>query len=312
MDEVAPDPAAGCNDPEELKRQLEATGDYRVLRRLTPVSEFNPPNLEKKYVAVFLDTETTGLEPGKDTIIELAMVAFEYDVHGNVYRVLRTSSQLEDPGRPIPPEIVRLTGITDEEVAGQRISEEEVNEFLADVRLVVAHNAAFDRPFVEQRLPRFAELPWACSLVDVGWRDLGFASGGMEYLAFRHGFFFDAHRALIDSLAGVTILASKENGTGSTTMALLRENALRNSVLLWAENSPYDSKDLLKERRYRWNPEARAWWTEIPEEQHAAELEWLASNVYGRRVALPYVRVTAKERYSLRVPQAVPTNADRA
>ena len=80
------------------------------------------------------------------------------------------------------------------------------------------------------------------------------------------------------------ILASTENGSGRTAMALLRESALLNTVLLWAENSPFESKDVLRERRYRWNPAARVWWTEIPEEEHVAELEWLAANVYQRRV----------------------------
>ena len=302
---------AGTPDAEDLIRQLEATGDYRVLRRLREVPEFSPASDVPKHVAVFLDTETTGLEVGRDKVIELAMVAFEYDLEGNVYRVLRTSTQLEDPGRPLPQEIVNLTGLTDADLAGQRISDDEVSLFLEDVRLVVAHNAAFDRPFVEKRLPQFAALPWACTIVDIGWRDLGFSSASMDYLAYRHGFFFEGHRALIDSQAGVRILASGENGTGRTAMALLRENALLNSVRLWAENSPFDSKDVLRERRYRWNPEARAWWTQIPEEQHAAELEWLAANVYGRKVELPYFRVTARERYSLRVPSLIPPDATR-
>lgn len=303
--------AAGGPDLEALKRQLESTGDYRVLRRLQQVSEFSPANELPKHVAVYLDTETTGLEVGRDKVIELAMVAFEYDLQGNVYRVLRTSSQLEDPGRPLPAEIVSLTGLTDEDLAGQSISDTEVAEFLDQVRLVIAHNAGFDRPFVERRLPQFANLPWACSISDVGWRDLGFSSSSMDYLAYKHGFFFDGHRALVDSLAGVQILASSENGTGRTALGLLRENALLNSVRLWAENSPFESKDVLRERRYRWNPEARAWWTEVPEEQHEAELEWLAANVYKRQVELPFFRVTARERYSLRVPTTILADSER-
>lgn len=304
-------PLQARQEHEAMKAELEATGDYLVLRRLTETAEYAPANAEAKYVAVYLDTETTGLDVGRDRIIELAMVAFEYDLAGNIYRLLRTSSQLEDPGRPLAAEIVQLTGLTDEDLAGTAIDESEVAMFLDQARLVVAHNAAFDRPFVEKRLPHFANLPWACSISDVGWRELGFSSSAMDYLAFKHGFFFGGHRALVDSLAGVQILASSENGTGRPAMARLRENALKNSVRLWAENSPFDSKDVLRERRYRWNPEARSWWTEIPEEQHEDELEWLATAVYGRRVALPYFRVTAQERYSLRVPTKVPADAKR-
>lgn len=212
----------------------------------------------------------------------------------------------------MPAEIVNLTGLTDEDVAGQRISDAEVDDFLSGIRLVIAHNAAFDRPFVERRLPRFAALPWACSIADVGWRQLGFSSSSMEYLAFKHGFFFGGHRALVDSLAGVHILASSENGSGRTAFSLLRENALKNTVRIWAENSPFESKDLLKERGYRWNAEGRVWWADLPEEQHASELEWLAANVYQRKVELPFHRISAGERYSLRIPSAIPPDAQRA
>lgn len=297
---------------EALKLQLEASGDFKVLRRLKEVAEYSPANDAPKNVAVFLDTETTGFDPSSDKVIELAMVAFEYDLQGNVYRLLRTSSQLEDPGAPLPAEIVKLTGLTDEDVAGKRISDSEVHEFLDGVRLVIAHNAAFDRPFVERRLPRFAELPWACSIADIGWRQLGFSGSSMEYLAFKHGFFFEGHRALVDSRAGVHILASSDNGTGRTGLSLLRENALKNTVRIWAENSPFESKDALKERGYRWNAASRVWWADLPEEQHASELEWLAANVYHRPVELPFHKITALDRYSLRVPSGIPADAERA
>lgn len=298
-------PSTSPDPLEEWRSRLEATGEYRVLRRLQEVDSYEAPNSAQKFVALFLDTETTGLDTRSDSIIELAMVAFEYDLEGNVYRLLRTFSGLEDPGAPLAAEIKAITGITDEELAGRSIDEAEVDRVIGDARLVIAHNAAFDRPFVERRLPRFADIPWACSATDIAWRELGFGSASMEFLAYRHGFFFDAHRALTDCRAGVQLLASRGNGSGRTAMALLREGALKNSVRIWAEGSPFSSKDALKARRYRWNPAARVWWTEVAEEEHEAELEWLAANVYGRREPLPYFRISAVERFSARVPAEV-------
>lgn len=296
----------------EAVRLLEATGDYRVLRRLAEVSKYDPPNDADKFVALYIDTETTGLDPRSDQIIEFAGVAFEYDVRGNIYRLLRTGAYLEDPGRPLPPQVTSITGLTDQDLAGHSLPEAEIERLVGDARLVIAHNAAFDRPFVERRLPALAELPWACSVADIPWQELGFGSSSMEFLAYRHGFFFDAHRALVDCRAGVQILASRDNGSGETGMALLREGALQNTVRIWAEDSPYDSKDALKDRGYRWNPAGRVWWVDVPEEEHDTELAWLREHVYkGKHVALPYFRITAQTRYSDRVPRSIPPDGER-
>jgi DNA polymerase-3 subunit epsilon len=55
---------------------------------------------------------------------------------------------LGKPGRPIPPEVTALTGITDAAVRGRRIDDARVAALAASASLVVAHNAAFDRPFL--------------------------------------------------------------------------------------------------------------------------------------------------------------------
>jgi len=59
---------------------------------------------------VALDIETTGLDPQRDAILEIGMVRF------SGRRVESEYSQLINPGRPIPPLITQLTGITNEMV----------------------------------------------------------------------------------------------------------------------------------------------------------------------------------------------------
>jgi DNA polymerase III epsilon subunit-like protein len=69
------------------------------------------------------------------------MCVFEYGrSDGRIYRVIGAWDWLEDPGIPIPPEITRLTGITDQMVAGHRIDDDAVTGLLAEVVLVIAHN----------------------------------------------------------------------------------------------------------------------------------------------------------------------------
>jgi len=306
-DEAPPEP-----ELERLAERLEATGDFRVLRRLRPPEAYARPAEDTDLLlGIYVDVETTGLDAATEAIIELGLVAFEFDRAGTIYRIGPTLSAFEDPGKPIPPEITALTGIRDEDVRGMRLPEDEIADVTERAQLVIAHNAAFDRPFLERRMPVFEGRPWACSMADVDWSRAGFESQKLEYLAYRRGFFFDGHRASNDCLAGVHLLAMTLPGTTSSTMANLLGNARRSSVRLWAENSPFETKDLLKERNYRWNAAARTWWRELPKTEHDAELDWLASNVYGRRVALPYVEISAFLRYSARVPDTPPRDASR-
>ena len=103
-----------------MARLLAESGDYRVTSRLEPQAEYHPPNNTPKLVAAVVDVETTGTNPDLDKIIEVAICLFEYDRQsGGIYKVLGSWEWLEDPGISIPPEITKITGITDATVAGQ-------------------------------------------------------------------------------------------------------------------------------------------------------------------------------------------------
>ncbi len=183
--------------------------DYRVLKRLDPES-VGGPALTQGTVrrAAIIDTETTGMDSKADRIIEIGIVVFEYAAEtGEVGPVVGHLSALEDPGRPIPPEAIAIHHITDEMVRGKRFDDAAVAQLLEGVSLVIAHNAKFDRPFLETRFPLFMKMPWACSIRDVGWRDSGYASSALEFLAYRTGFFYDGHRAEIDCRALLAVLA---------------------------------------------------------------------------------------------------------
>ena len=120
---------------------------------------------------LFVDVETTGFDPKRDAVIELAMLPFLYTLEGLVTEVLRNEarSYRQDPGAPLPTEITQLTDLTDEDLAGQQIDTAAADDLVARSDLVIAHNAAFDRPFVEQLVPSAQEAAWACSRHEVPW-----------------------------------------------------------------------------------------------------------------------------------------------
>lgn len=302
------------DDPHELERMraaLEASGRYRVLVRYRKPERYRPapgPDIEL-LTGLYVDVETTGLSAASDSIIELGLVAFEFDRDGRVYALLDELSAFEDPGRSIPPEISRITGITDDMVAGQRLPDREIDALVEGAQLVIAHNASFDRPFLERRLPVFAERAWACSAHDVPWRAEGFEGRKLEYLAMKQGFFYDGHRAANDCLAGVHLLTMPLPKSGGSAFQALLERARRTGGRLYAVDSPFEAKDRLKARGYRWN--GRVWYRDLPPEQVAPEAEWLRADIYNRAQPLPVFPLSAFVRYSERIPDLPPGDARR-
>jgi DNA polymerase-3 subunit epsilon len=100
------------------------------------------PLYEAPYVV--FDLETTGSSAGKGAITEVGAVKV---VHGRVEEEFTT---LVDPGRPIEPFVVRLTGITDRMVAGAPSIAEVMQLFEEFVEgcVLVGHNVHFDCSFV--------------------------------------------------------------------------------------------------------------------------------------------------------------------
>jgi DNA polymerase-3 subunit epsilon len=159
----------------ELIEQLEKKGNYKISKRLKPQESYNEDDGSEKKIAIFLDVETTGKEIAEDEIIELGMVAFEYNPDsGKIFKILNNFNELEEPNVRISPEASEVNGITMEMVRGRKIEDDKVEDFISKAVLIISHNALFDRQFVEKRFSCFVQKNWACSINDVSWKENGF------------------------------------------------------------------------------------------------------------------------------------------
>jgi DNA polymerase III subunit epsilon len=289
---------------------LHSTGDFQVLRRLDLEREtrFARGRTCEGRVAICLDTETTGFDPEKDKVIELGMVAFEYlPESGEITRVLGRYNGFEDPGFPLPQEIVEITGITDDMVRGQRFDDAEVQALVASASLIIAHNAAFDRKFVEARFPMFRETSWGCTVSQVDWKAERISSRSLDYLLFKIcGLTIHAHRALDDAEGVLGLLLGRLPVTDAPVFQALLKNAQQTTSRLSAVGAPFDKKDILKERGYRWSDgtqgNSKAWWRDVPHHEESQELEYLAREIYprGNADAVQIKRIDAITRFSVR------------
>lgn len=287
-----------------LAKRLSAHPDFRVLKRLIPHTIFTTePPVRSLSKGVILDTETTGMDIQKDKVIELGMILFEFDPQtGAIYKVLKTFNEYEDPGFPIPAEASAVHHITDEMVSGCVVDDREVGDFLQGVSVVIAHNAGFDRAFVELRWPIFKDFFWGCSLKDIDWRAEGFGSAKLEYLVYTQGMFYDAHRADADCTALLELLSCTLPNSQQPALLQLLETLNQPQIKVYALNSPFETKEALKQRNYRWSSELRTWHRTLGSEADLkAELDWLRRNIYENRTAAVEIeRIGGKVRYSQR------------
>ena len=152
------------------------------------------------YVAI--DLETTGLDPAYDRITEIG--ALRFDGEG---RELAAFEQLVDPGRPIPPLVEKLTGITNTDVRGAPAFAEIADALaaFAGEDAIVGQNVRFDLDFLAAaglELAGPALDTWRLShlvLPAHGHRGLGELAAGLGIEA------LVAHRALADARTAAAV-----------------------------------------------------------------------------------------------------------
>jgi DNA polymerase-3 subunit epsilon len=298
-----PAPASPALSAEAMALELERHPDYRVLRRLVPATHFDHQPVGPTARIVILDTETTGLDSSRDQVMELALVCVQVDTRtGRATGPVEVYDGLRDPGMPIPKIAREVTGITDDMVAGEQLDMARIATLLDGADLVIAHNAGFDRPFVEEILPKTRTLNWACSFAGIDWSAAGHSSAKLSYLASALGWFYDAHRAEMDCHALLAVLLAELPGQGVNGMAHLLASSHLPSYRLLATGAPFAAKDLLKARGYRWDGNDKVWHTRLGGDAALqAECEWLQDAVFpGRAAKLQWERHDAKSRYSSR------------
>lgn len=246
-------------------------------------------------VAIIVDLETTGLYFKDCEAIELGMVKVGIS-NGKIREVISVLAMMQEPRNPLSEEITQITGITSEDVKGRSFEVDVVNDFIKGADLFIAHNAAFDRPFFERDVTLTDEV-WACSSKggEIDWKKLGYPKAGLEDINYRLGYFYEAHRAVIDCLATAWMLIREPLALESL---LANKDSVQSKVQAWG--SPFSAKDDLKARKYQWNATDKVWEkTFLSDDDAKAEIEQLEQLVYrGARRSAEIVRKNAIEKYS--------------
>ena len=284
---------------EDMAKALENSGDYRVLRRIPSHVSSDHTESTLPYIGIVLDTETTGLDQELDQVIELGMLKFHFASDGQIGPIVDRFQAFQEPESPLSEEIAQLTGLTAGDLCGQAIDPNAIADFVREAALVIAHNAAFDRPFSERLSASFANLPWACSATDINWKSEGVSSYRLENLLGYFGYFHDAHRAISDCEALLFMLSQPLPVSEGTGFAALLRAARRPAARIFAEGAPFEARHALKRRGYRWNDGQngypRAWWRDVYPDAVDDELAFLASQESDLEAVV--LRMSARDRF---------------
>lgn len=197
---------------------------------------------------LLLDTEATGLSPATDSLCEVGAILFSVPHRAVIQQVsflLPIDANPVEHINGISPELSRLVD--------PRQARQLLVAMAAEADAFLAHNAEFDRQWIEPLLPPILRsLPWICTCEGIRWPGLRL-NPSLTDLALAYGVpVWAAHRALTDCTYLAQVLARDP---------LLEEHLLQGLEprrLVVAQVS-YDQREQAKAAGFRWDPAARQW-----------------------------------------------------
>lgn len=212
-----------------------------------------------------LDVEATGLDVEKDHITEIGYIIYDPKVH-KPYKLNSDLIHIPEDVK-LTPENFKVTGITRGHVdSGIPIEQaiEQLHEELDfwKVDYIVAHNAEYDRAMVER--VGFRKMSWLCTMEDIDYDPVVFKSRNLTFVAGTLGFVnMYAHASLFDAVTCKRVLDHFD-----------LENVIARSKLEYLylkADVTFNTKELAKQAKYRWDGEKKIWWKKVKEDKLDAE-----------------------------------------
>jgi DNA polymerase-3 subunit epsilon len=201
--------------------------------------------------ALILDTETSGLDPLSDQVLEVGCILYDLGSATTVTAyssLLFAESNAAEAINRIPVGALRAAPDPDQVWS-------EVYYLASEADVILAHRAEFDRSFVPAELGKYP--PWVCTKFDMKWPKQTGNGPALVQLALEHdlGVAY-AHRALTDcDLIARLLTRSRELGGDLVEMV---RYGMRPKARFQALVS-YDDREQAKVAGFAWSPEQKIW-----------------------------------------------------
>ena len=232
---------------------------------------------EKKdsdFGVIFCNIITTSINPDQGEVLRINLKpCYVGNEDGQLSRVRKPVSFFSVKDSNLSEEEKSFVDFDLEEKIGSSIDWKLVKSLFEKADLVVAHNASFVRPWVDKYIGN-NEVTWGCTLEHLNWTSKGFPSKNLESLSVFSGYYYDFSNS-IESLDAVVNCLHV-----NSSFRELTEKSFSPDLQVFAANAPFESKDLLKDRKYRWNPDFSCWWIPVEDQQKAnLEKAWIEENI---------------------------------
>ena len=213
---------------------------------------------------LILDTETTGLAPEADQVVEVGAILFSVPQRA----VLAQLSFLLPVEHNAAEALNGISPAATQALQPWQQSLLLLQQLASSAQLAVAHNAAFDRQWFGHGALPDLQLPWLCTMEDIHWpaERLLRPRPSVRDLALAHGVpVWAAHRALTDCIYLAEVFARCDD------LELLLQRGLEPRRLMRAKVS-FDERHQAKAAGFRWNDPIKGAWTRRLSERECAEL----------------------------------------
>lgn len=259
-------------------------------------------------VLTIIDLETTGLDFKDDKIIEIGAISVDFNLEDGIVGLRSQYTAVQDPCAPLSEEIIKITGLTDDDLQGKSIDWRKVNDILDQSDYIVCHNSSFDRKFLESATPAFVQnkiqnMLFGCTLNGINWKKRGFVSAKLVDLNARLKFTYPAHRALNDCWATINLLQNVPSALNE-----LIADIQQDKTLIYVEDITFKQSSDLKAQGFAREKkgEQSYWYKYENSSQLETTLSWIERQIYqeeGSRDRLTLIEnISARDRYSIRVP----------
>lgn len=215
------------------------------------LTEENNVPIDENTEYVVFDTETTGLNAAEHTIIEIAAVKMKGT------EIVDQWSQLIDPQMEIGPKTTEITGITNDMLRGQETLDVVLRKFkdFAGNAVMVAHNAEFDKAFINACAKRIGMEPWNNPFLDTlplarmlykGMRNYRLGTLAKKF----NVELINAHRALDDTVALAHVFQHILKDVREASIKTLAElNEKSNAEADYKSSRPFHATILVKNKQ---------------------------------------------------------------